>query len=584
MDMEEIIALVEKAKNGDQSAITQLYEATSKAVYFTALKIVGNPSDAEDIAQDTYVTAISKLSDLKDNATFPKWIKTIAANTAKNYMIKKKPMLFNTDEDEEAALGSIPEISEDFLPETAADKNETSRLISDMIDKLPEKQRMAVIMYYYDEMEISEIAEMMETNDSTIKSRLNYARKYIKDEVETLEKKGTRLYSVAAVPVLAAALKNTAEEIAVPETVAAGVNTTVSSMAAAAAGAGIKIAVVSAIAATAVTVPLVFVVGANPDEFYFKQEPAVTEEAVQTTAAQRENEYIASDMGLEITETDDATAELFELVTEEVTTEEVTKAPEVTTEEITTEEVTAAAPETTPVQEETNLGKVTYNADNYQIRENNVDIYPAAAWYEGEKFVVNCYITNGFSVDKIVTDVPIFIINDKNGNEIVNAKFDSVGRTVPAGNYVMHTFTFSGAALLNTKADYSSISWDISTNFSDVSAPVTSLGTASQTVMGGKVKLTAEKKSNNTIVLTVENNFDMEVSTFGYPQIKVNGIMQDLDSQLQLQNGTQTLSVPAGEKGQITYYVSGAASVEALIGEMFAMAPSVTDRDFKLVF
>ena len=233
MDMEEIIALVEKAKNGNQSAIAQLYEATSKAVYFTALKIVGNPSDAEDIAQDTYVAAISKLSDLKDNATFPKWIKTIAANTAKNYMTKKKPMLFNTDEDEEATLGSIPEISDEFIPDQAADRKETCRLVSEMIDSLPEKQRAALVMFYYDEMSISEIAEAMGTNDNTIKSRLNYARKYIKDEVEALAKKGTKLYGVAGIPLIAFVLRNLAADTAVPAGIAAKVTAATAATAAA---------------------------------------------------------------------------------------------------------------------------------------------------------------------------------------------------------------------------------------------------------------------------------------------------------------------------------------------------------------
>lgn len=220
MEFKEITELVGKAKNGDQSAITQLYEATSKAVYFTALKIVGNPSDAEDIAQDTYVTAISKLSELKDDATFPKWIKTIAANTAKNYMTKKKPMLFNTDEDEQATLDSIPEISDEFIPDAAADKKETCRLVSEMIDSLPEKQRAALVMFYYDEMTISEIAEAMGTNDNTIKSRLNYARKYIKDEVEALAKKGTKLYGIAGMPLIAFVLRNLAADTAVPAGIA----------------------------------------------------------------------------------------------------------------------------------------------------------------------------------------------------------------------------------------------------------------------------------------------------------------------------------------------------------------------------
>lgn len=107
---------------------------------------------------------------------------------------------------------------------------------------------------------------------------------------------------------------------------------------------------------------------------------------------------------------------------------------------------------------------------------------------------------------------------------------------------------------------------------------------ASQTIMGGTVTLTAEKTSDTTITLTIENNFEKEVSTFGYPEIIVNGIQQELDKHLQLKNGTQRLSVPAGEKGQITYYVTDANSVEALIGKLFCMGYSKSDDEFSLEF
>lgn len=552
MDIKKVTRLVNKAKKGNAASIAELYTLTSQAVYFTALKIVGNPTDAEDIVHDTYVAALSKLSELKDSAAFPKWLKTIAANTAKNYILMKKPMLFNSDEEEERLLNGIPEISEDYLPDIAADKKETCRLVSDMVDRLTEKQRMAVVMYYYDEMTVSEIAEVMQTNENTVKSRLNYARKQIKDEVEVLEKKGTRLYSIGAVPVLAMALKEAAEEIAVPETVSAGVNAVVSTVATTA-GVGVKIAVISSAAAVSVLGSLTLVIGGSPDKIPFNQENTVTEENVQTTDV-RYNDYITSDMGLEFSENDD-------VITEEITTEN-------------------------PDDEQLISDKVTYPTENYaSIRENQVDIYPAEAWYDGEKFVVKCIVTNGFNVDKIVTSVPKFIITDVNGNEITNARFDSVGVTVPAKNYIVHTFTFSGAALINANADYSNISWSITTNFSDVSASVTSLGTASQTVMGGKVKVTAEKLSSNTIVLTIENNFENEVSTFSYPQIRVNGMIQNLDSQLQFQNGaTNIFAVPVGEKGQITYYVSDINSVEALIGELFSTEYFEDDENFSLEF
>lgn len=325
---------------------------------------------------------------------------------------------------------------------------------------------------------------------------------------------------------------------------------------------------------------------------------------------------------IEQTITDEETAEetteeavATEEITEEVTTEETTTAaPETTTEEVTTTEEITTAPETTPVEITTEeiTAEVTTKApevtteelviesneyptyqfygkpEKYNFRENCMDLFAREAGFkEDGTFFVTCYVANGFYNDKILTDIPKFTIKDNNGTQFISCSFPSVNLKVSARSYVTHTFNINGDIMQDV--DISNISISYSLNHPDVNtqqteAPVTSLATASQTVMGGKVKVTAEKKSNNTIVLTIENNFEKEVSTFGYPQIKVNGMTQDLDKHLQLQNGTQSLSVPAGEKGQITYYVSDVNSVEALIGSLHSMAPSVKDKDFKLVF
>ena len=73
-------------------------------------------------------------------------------------------------------------------------------MMQEILDKLSDEQRLCVLMYYYDEMSVGEIAETLECSAGTIKSRLNYARKYIKAEVEALEKKGTRLYNITPIP------------------------------------------------------------------------------------------------------------------------------------------------------------------------------------------------------------------------------------------------------------------------------------------------------------------------------------------------------------------------------------------------
>ena len=76
------------------------------------------------------------------------------------------------------------------------------KIMQGILDQLPDEQRLCVLMYYYDELSVKEIAETLGCSTGTVKSRLNYARKYIKKEVEKQEKKGTKLYSIAPISFL----------------------------------------------------------------------------------------------------------------------------------------------------------------------------------------------------------------------------------------------------------------------------------------------------------------------------------------------------------------------------------------------
>jgi hypothetical protein len=90
----------------------------------------------------------------------------------------------------------------EFMPEESADYSATKKIMQGILNQLSEEQRLCVLMYYYEELSISEIADALDCSTGTVKSRLNYARKYIKNEVENLEKKGTKLYSIAPLPFL----------------------------------------------------------------------------------------------------------------------------------------------------------------------------------------------------------------------------------------------------------------------------------------------------------------------------------------------------------------------------------------------
>ena len=194
------VEIVQRAKTGDSHALEEIYNGTRQMVYFTALEIVRNEDDAEDVVQDTYIKVFQNIARLQDERAFISWLKTIVVNISKNSLKKRKPTLFQSREEEDAALGTIEEVGEDFLPQEYVDQEEKREIIRSMIENLPDTQRTAVMLYYFDELPLSEVSRVMETTEGTTKSRLNYARKQIRVKVDEQERQGNKLY--AGVPML----------------------------------------------------------------------------------------------------------------------------------------------------------------------------------------------------------------------------------------------------------------------------------------------------------------------------------------------------------------------------------------------
>lgn len=134
---------------------------------------------------------------------------------------KEKDVLFA--EDESGVFEDMEDFDMEKMPELSAEQKETAAIIKSLIDELPELQKMALISYYYDGHSVPEIAEMQECSEGTVKSRLNYARKALKDKVEAREKKdGCRLH-VFALPTLWFAIRMLAEETILSEETAQGI-------------------------------------------------------------------------------------------------------------------------------------------------------------------------------------------------------------------------------------------------------------------------------------------------------------------------------------------------------------------------
>ena len=204
MEKENLISLVKQAQQSDPQALNDLFTETYNDVYYFALKTVKNETLAKDITQETFITIFQNIEGLNDPVAYPAWSRQITYRHCLQYIKKQdKEVLVEEDEDGNSIFDTVQEDRTEFIPDEALDKEDFKKTILEMVDGLPEEQRTAIILYYYDELSVKQIAEIQGVTEGTVKSRLNYARKAIKASVEDYEKKNNvKLHSFAIFPLM----------------------------------------------------------------------------------------------------------------------------------------------------------------------------------------------------------------------------------------------------------------------------------------------------------------------------------------------------------------------------------------------
>lgn len=206
--------LTAKAIKGDSAAFEELYGASKRSVYFICSKMLNSEHDAKDAMQNTYITAYQKLSSLDDGANFLKWINGIAANKCREFFHGK-----STESLDEKLEEGIEFTDEEFIPEEYVSDMERRRIIMHIIEtELSDVQRQTVILYYYNQLTVSQIADEMSCPENTVKYRLCAAKDRIKEAVLIYEKEhDDRLHAIIPLPVLTRIFRTEAEQISVPD-------------------------------------------------------------------------------------------------------------------------------------------------------------------------------------------------------------------------------------------------------------------------------------------------------------------------------------------------------------------------------
>ena len=293
--------LVEKIKKGDNKSFEKLYKLTEREVWFTCISFLKNETTAQDIMQETYITAFLKIQSLEKSSQIRSWLNRIAVNKCKNYLKGKGEIQLDDEIFENQAIVderiSIPE-------EYISDKAKREIILSIMQEVLSDVQYQTVIMHYFNEMTVDEIAEVFECSRGTVLSRLNYSRAKMKTAIEDYENKsGDKLHGVVVVPFFTTIFKEEAKSLAVPNITiklpngqtlatsatkgfATGAKSTVSSIVKATATATVKTKVIAVVCGATIlagtsAVGISILAGCNAEKE--PTEPSVISSTVQTS-------------------------------------------------------------------------------------------------------------------------------------------------------------------------------------------------------------------------------------------------------------------------------------------------------------
>ena len=315
--MKTIKELVLSAKNGNKKAFDKLYELTSNEVWFTCISLLKDEENAKDIMQETYITAFLKLDTLKDEEKFCGWLTAIATNKSKNKL--KGKVEYQIDDE---VLIAETETDELMLPEEYINKAEKRKVLLQIIeDTLSFNQYQVVLMFYFNELSIAEIAQALEISEGTVKSRLNSSRAKMKTAIEDYENKsGDKLHGVVVVPFFTTIFKEEAKSLAVPNItiklpngqtlatsatkgIATGAKSTVSSIVKATATATVKTKVIAVVCGATIlagisAVGISILAGCNAEKE--PTEPSVISSTVQTSTVSSEVSKAIEDNGLKI--------------------------------------------------------------------------------------------------------------------------------------------------------------------------------------------------------------------------------------------------------------------------------------------
>lgn len=168
------LEIIDKCRQGDREAHYQLYKLYSRSMYNIGYRIVNNEAEAEDVLQESFISAFRSLDHYRGDATFGSWLKRIVVNKAINVLKSRKTEPLPEDEnfDVQEEIGTQQEFKFSVVEVKAA------------MERLPDGYRSVLSLYLLEGYDHSEIAEILGISESTSKSQFNRSKKKLREILE----------------------------------------------------------------------------------------------------------------------------------------------------------------------------------------------------------------------------------------------------------------------------------------------------------------------------------------------------------------------------------------------------------------
>ena len=199
-DKEAMEWLVHHAMTGDRDALTELCTAIARSVLFRVSCRVPNQMDAEDTAQEVLIRVCRNIGDLSDAKAFGGWLNSIITNETRRHMAKSTRQAATVSIEEYEGL-ELEEEDTEFLPDDYVIREEDRKIIMAIVRGLPERQLEAVMLHYYEGMNVTETAAAMGIAKPSVVQYLALAREKIKAELQKRVKDTDGMYSITLLPV-----------------------------------------------------------------------------------------------------------------------------------------------------------------------------------------------------------------------------------------------------------------------------------------------------------------------------------------------------------------------------------------------